>query len=429
MQFICRKRVIKSPYIKQKIIKMKKYNKISNTKLNSDILEVEKGCNIATDIIKAINDLDENKSLEEYTYLKECIENNSHFEELHKNIVNIEKYKVYNNIDEDILNFRKKINKTKVNESKSRSLKRIIYSATSVAASIIFLSLYVYLTPSNGYQEPQLKGAVEPVVPYMILSNGVEVEIDNVGMSIVGNSDKFNENKLSEYVNEPVGDNDTKVKENARKFNTIVVPSKCTYTFVLEDGSEVSLNANSTLKFPVKFDDISRSVELTGEAYFNVVKGDIPFIVKNSRFKIKVFGTKFNVRSSFNDVLSEAVLIDGSIGITVNGTDSEVMLIPNEMFRYNEKSNTSVVTEVNAANYVNWMTGTFKYEKASIIDIIGDIERWYGVQIVGEIENQAMSMTMSKSVDLDDLLSIIQSVINVKFIKEGGDKYNVINPI
>ena len=401
---------------------MKNNNKTTINKLHKDILDVEKGCNIAVDVITAINDYDNYKSLEEYPDLKDCIEKNFYFDELSENITKADSYSVYNNIDADVANFKKKINIAKIKDSNRINLKRIIYLSSSVAVAIIFLTFQIYNSP----RDMKLGNEFDRTTPYVILSDGTEIDVD----SVMGNRTNYLElnNNLAKNNNGQIDDKLINDKENIPETNTIIVPSKCTYTLVLEDGSEVIINANSSLKYPLKFGKCSRSVELKGEAYFNVTKGDIPFIVKNNHLSIKVFGTKFNISSSYGDTFSEAVLISGSIGVAINGTDDkEVMLTPNQMFSYDDRTNTNKVTTVNAFNYIKWIGNTFKYQQTSINDIIGDIERWYGVEITGKIEDQDISMTMNKHVKIDKLLSIIESVTNVKFTKKGGDKYSMMN--
>src|SRR5688572_16316604 len=66
----------------------------------------------------------------------------------------------------------------------------------------------------------------------------------------------------------------------------------------LPDGSAVYLNASSTLTFPEVFAESERTVELTGEAFFEVVKNPAkPFVVKTNNIRTVVLGTSFNVRS------------------------------------------------------------------------------------------------------------------------------------
>ncbi|MBQ6793663.1 MAG: FecR domain-containing protein, partial [Butyricimonas sp.] len=79
------------------------------------------------------------------------------------------------------------------------------------------------------------------------------------------------------------------------RYNRVVIPAGFTYKVRLADGSVVTLNAGSELKFPEEFRDSLREVEFTGEAYFEVEKSDKPFIVKAGDSRVQVYGTRFNL--------------------------------------------------------------------------------------------------------------------------------------
>lgn len=106
----------------------------------------------------------------------------------------------------------------------------------------------------------------------------------------------------------------------------------------LPDGTKVWLNSNSKLRFA---DDISRvktgqirHVMLEGEAFFDVAKDkQHPFVISTSTFSIRVLGTAFNVKAYRNERQSEAVLIHGSIELTLAGDEKHKLLLkPYEKF-------------------------------------------------------------------------------------------------
>lgn len=85
----------------------------------------------------------------------------------------------------------------------------------------------------------------------------------------------------------------------------------------LPDGTKVYLNAKSTLSYPASFSLNERTVQLTGEAYFEVKHdADAPFIVKTAEIQIKVLGTTFNLYAYPDDSWFEASLVEGSIEVT-----------------------------------------------------------------------------------------------------------------
>lgn len=135
--------------------------------------------------------------------------------------------------------------------------------------------------------------------------------------------------------------------------NEVVVPKGSRTRIVLEDGSIVWLNAQSTLKYPASFSRHKRNVELTGEAYFDVVKDtDRPFIVKTSEIRINVLGTKFNVKAYPNDDVIETTLESGLIHVekvrqSGNGNNT-IVLRPRQKLVLYKGSMNAEISEVNS---------------------------------------------------------------------------------
>jgi len=100
----------------------------------------------------------------------------------------------------------------------------------------------------------------------------------------------------------------------------IVVPLGSKTRMLLADGSEVWLNAGSSLRYGNNFNRLSREVFLSGEAFFSVVSDKSkPFTVSTSRLIVKAFGTKFNVKSYSDENSESAILVEGSIEVEVKG--------------------------------------------------------------------------------------------------------------
>jgi ferric-dicitrate binding protein FerR (iron transport regulator) len=99
-------------------------------------------------------------------------------------------------------------------------------------------------------------------------------------------------------------------------------------TFIMEDGTRVTLNADSKLEYSKDFAQKNREVYLTGEAFFDVHADAVkPFIIHTSKMDIKVLGTAFNVKSYPDDAFTEATLIKGSIEVTVNDNPAEKIIL------------------------------------------------------------------------------------------------------
>lgn len=198
-----------------------------------------------------------------------------------------------------------------------------------------------------------------------------------------------------------------------------VIPPGYTYTVRLADGSEVVLNARSELRFPSRFGDTARVVELKGEAYFKVAKSAVPFIVKAGDTQVKVYGTQFNFLYSEQLGISEAVLVEGSIGMAAG--EEEVRIVPNQRV-YRQAGAALQVEEVNPSDYTAWMGKTFKYSSVPLERIVYDISNWYGIDIdlSPDLRDERYYMEFDKSTSPDRALQILGIIIGRPINQEGG---------
>ena len=109
-------------------------------------------------------------------------------------------------------------------------------------------------------------------------------------------------------------------RENAKTSPTMVFVSALRgqqKTLILPDGSTVWLNAASTLAYPVDMTDGARTVELSGEAFFDVAaRPSHPFLVRAREMSIAVLGTRFNVRNYPEEIRSQAMVVSGAIRVS-----------------------------------------------------------------------------------------------------------------
>lgn len=144
----------------------------------------------------------------------------------------------------------------------------------------------------------------------------------------------------------------------------------------LPDGTLVHLNAESTVSYPERFTGKSRKVLLSGEAYFEVVKGDIPFVVHNGILKAMVLGTSFN----FND--NSISLLTGKVEVSSPLNDTQpIVLTPGQKVVHDQNKNSIFKTSYNYQQEMGWKDGIIFFEDADFNYIRKRLERWYGVKI------------------------------------------------
>ena len=110
-------------------------------------------------------------------------------------------------------------------------------------------------------------------------------------------------------------------------YNELVVPIGGECHILLDDGTEVWLNADSKLKYPIAFSGESREVILSGEAYFDVAKNkDCPFIIQSQDYKIRVLGTTFNLNNYEDSEELQLTLCTGKV--LMNFGEEQLKLTP-----------------------------------------------------------------------------------------------------
>lgn len=185
--------------------------------------------------------------------------------------------------------------------------------------------------------------------------------------------------------------------------NTISTPRGGQYTLTLPDGTKVWLNAASSLKFPTAFSKVNeRKVSLSGEAYFEVAKLKIPFIVTTDQQKVEVLGTHFDINAYPDEPHTRTTLLEGSIRVSSLKTGHEVTLSPGEASILRPAGLS--VQKADMERNTDWKNGVFIFKNESLEEIMRKLARWYDVEVVYE-PGAPRRETFSGSVSKYDLIS------------------------
>lgn len=202
---------------------------------------------------------------------------------------------------------------------------------------------------------------------------------------------------------------------------------------VLPDGSNVWLNAESTIRFKVPFDPESRDIAMTGEAYFEVKKDtQRPFQVESGKVKVKVLGTHFNCKAYKEDMALEVVLVEGKV--TLNTSDSsvgeELVLKPGERAVIDKITNSTSITTENPEKYIAWHKGKLVFDETAMPDVALQLERWFGVDV--EIHDpKILSYRITTTFENEPLHQVLEllalsSPIRINYIAAKMSKENQI---
>ncbi|MFV0538005.1 MAG: FecR family protein [Dysgonomonas sp.] len=169
----------------------------------------------------------------------------------------------------------------------------------------------------------------------------------------------------------------TESEESAMQ--TISVPAGQHINITLPDGSNVWLNARTTIQYPTSFGKKERLVKLDGEAYFDVAKNEnCPFIVETPKSKLEVLGTSFNVVSYSNSNNYEVALIEGSVKVNIG--NEALTLAPQH--KINIEDEKIKVTRIDDYNLYRWKEGLICFYKESFDEIIQKLEKSYDVKLI-----------------------------------------------
>jgi ferric-dicitrate binding protein FerR (iron transport regulator) len=254
----------------------------------------------------------------------------------------------------------------------------------------------------------------------LILANGSTVTLDSAKDGVLATQgdtkvEKLAGGKLAYATEGRTGDGTAP----AVLYNTVRTPNGGQYQVTLPDGSRVWLNAATSLRFPTTFAGADRTVELNGEAYFEVAPlKDHPFQVKVGHMTVNVLGTHFNVMAYGDEESIRTTLLSGAVRI--EGGNSPKRLEPGQEARLNPLTMNMVVAEADTDQAVAWKNGLFQFDGAGLKEVMRQVARWYDVDIQyeGTVERH-FSGYIARSAPLTEVLHMLERAGKTQFTLEG----------
>lgn len=299
---------------------------------------------------------------------------------------------------------------------------RIIFR---VAAAVVVLagigSLIYYRTQpaQNNQRIAVISNKTSDDKAKLVLSNGKTFTINSKQSTISVNSDGS-----GILVNDSSGIAQPMIEGE----NQLIVPYGKRSKIILSDGTKVWINSGSKLTFPPVFKGANREVTLTGEALFDVTKDPAkPFFVKTENFKLKVYGTRFNVQAYEQEQQENIVLVEGKISMNLNG-EKEVFLSPYQKATLSKGEMDFQIQNVEDTElYTAWIEGYLVFKNEDIKEVLKRVSRYYNVPI--EVDLPSDRNKIFGKLDLKDnierVLQGIAFVSKTMYIKE-DQKYKFI---
>ncbi|MDR6737148.1 FecR family protein [Sphingobacterium sp. 2149] len=221
------------------------------------------------------------------------------------------------------------------------------------------------------------------------------------------------------FVADNIARMDVPAEDVLLQFNTLVVPKGNFYKLSLEDGTLVWVNANSQLKFPVKFPDKERRVVLEGEAYFEVSHdAKRPFFVESKGNEVKVLGTHFNINAYSNNV--RTTLSSGRVQVSNSG--DVIILEPGEYA--NLIAGQLHKGTADLEHDLSWHNNQFYFKKETIVEIASTLSKWYDIQVKFKQDvalNKVYTGNFKRDVKLSQVLEMLTYVCDLKFELRGKE--------
>lgn len=300
-----------------------------------------------------------------------------------------------------------------------RTFVRLATFASGIAASILIAAGLFYLTNKNPETGIIGNARITPGTDkaVLILSDGSRRELSPGNAFVLKEGDA----KLSctgeklEYSRD--GKN---VGGSGVNYNTLKTPRGGEFVVRLSDGSRVWLNSGSSLRYPVQFPEKERTVEVTGEAYFEVAENEqSPFLVSSGEQVIKVLGTRFNLSSYPESKFIFTTLVEGKVEVfEKNDPGNKCLLAPGQQSVFSKKDLLVSARNVDPATFIAWKDGRFVFDDENLGSIMQTLSRWYDVEVIFvHTGRKSVRFTgnLQRSAHIQEILEKIEKTGEVKF--------------
>lgn len=196
----------------------------------------------------------------------------------------------------------------------------------------------------------------------------------------------------------------------------------------LSDGTSVTLNSNSLIKFPKTFNNKKRDVFLVGEAFFEVAKDKSrPFSVDANGTRTTVLGTKFNVSAYKNRSDVKVALMEGKVILSADSGRGTILLKPSEMAVFSKQNKHLTRKSFDQEEVNSWRDGSILFHHSDFADIYDKLKNIYNIRLIDQSgkRNWSYSGRFQKT----DYIAIIKSICfaeNITF--EQTDQTIVLKP-
>lgn len=310
-----------------------------------------------------------------------------------------------------------------IGRKRKRNVRRVILSVSAIAASIAIFIIswpFIFNKDNNG---PDIATFAQTLPDNNDLYSSDTKLILSENNTVVLN----NKESSIEYKEDAIkADDNLILKEESSPYNQLIIPYGKRSAITFSDGTKAWVNAGSKLTYPAEFSKEKREIYVDGEIYIEVSEDKKrPFMIKTRQMDIKVLGTKFNVSAYEVDKAKSVVLLSGSVSISSDAHNKEIILSPNQI--YSNLENSCSVENVDANIYILWVQGLYQFESEKLGNIVTRLERYYGIKI--ECDTAIAELKCSGKLDLKDdmnkLLEELSQALPIMYRQNTDGSYTI----
>lgn len=186
----------------------------------------------------------------------------------------------------------------------------------------------------------------------------------------------------------------------------------------LEDGSEILLNAGSSVSYPTRFAGETREVRLTGEAFFNVAPdSERAFVVKAGKMDVRVLGTSFNVRAHPEMDEAKVTVATGKVSVETEGKALS-LLKPNQEMSFDQQTAHFAVADIDANLATSWQRGEIRLDGVSFQELAVVVKNTWGLTLEtasDRLKEANYKTTFHVSNSIDDVMQVIGKIAGANY--------------
>lgn len=204
---------------------------------------------------------------------------------------------------------------------------------------------------------------------------------------------------------------------------TLSTPPATTTQIILDDGTQVTLNANSRLEYPKQFPaEGTREVHLTGEARFEVAKDSArPFIVSSGKMQTQVLGTVFDV-NAYPGKVAAVTLFQGRVRVSDEKQTQQKDILPGQQAILSE-DNGFTISEAQLTATEGWTKGEFSFDDAELAEIMKSVGTWYNTSIIfhsPDLLKQRIHFRFPRTTSLEEVVQALNDLGIAKLEQKKG---------